>query len=96
MEGHSLVSPEVVARYARDAAVGVTGVAGVVDGVRKGVRVEGDAIELHLAVDWGTSIPELGATVQRQVADYLARMTNVRPDAVNIVVEEVRDHSGGA
>ena len=89
MEGHSLVSPDVVARYARDAAVGVPGVARIVDGVRKGVRVEGDAIELHLAVDWGTSIPELGATVQREVADYLARMTDIRPAAVNVVVEDI-------
>ena len=89
MEGHGLVSPEVVARYARDAAQEVAGVARIVDGVRKGVRIEGDVIELHLAVDWGASIPELGAAVQRQVADYLARMTEVRPATVNIVVEEV-------
>jgi uncharacterized alkaline shock family protein YloU len=92
MERHSLVSPEVVARYARDAAQGVRGVARIVDGVRKGVRVEGEAIELHLAVDWGASIPELGAAVQREVADYLARMTDVRPATVNIVVEEVGEH----
>ena len=89
MEGHGLVSPEVVARYARDAAQGVPGVARIVDGVRKGVRVEGDAIELHLAVDWAASIPELGAAVQRQVADYLARMTDMRPATVNIIVEEI-------
>jgi uncharacterized alkaline shock family protein YloU len=89
MEGHGFVSPEVVARYARDAAQEVVGVARIVDGVRKGVRVEGDAIELHLAVDWGSSIPELGAAVQREVADYLARMTDVRPAAVNVVIEEV-------
>ena len=93
MEGHSHVSPEVVARYARDAALGVPGVVRVVDGVRKGVRAEGDTVDLHLAFAWGASIPEVGAAVQREVADYLARMTDVRPAVVNVVVEEV---SGGA
>ena len=37
-------------------------------------------IVLHLALDWGVSIPEVGAAVQRDVADYLERMTDVRPD----------------
>jgi uncharacterized alkaline shock family protein YloU len=92
MEGHSFVTPEVVARYARDVAQGVPGVTRVVDGVRKGVRVDGATVELHLAVDWGVSIPEVGAEVQRQVAGYLTRMTDVRPAAVNIVVED----AGGA
>ena len=85
----SLVSSEVIARYARDAAVGVPGVARVVDGVRKGVRVDEGAIELHLAAEWGASLPEVGAAVQRQVADYLVRMAEVRPSAVDVVIEEV-------
>ena len=34
---------------------------------------------LHLALDDGVSIPEVGAAVQRGVADYLERMTNARP-----------------
>ncbi len=89
MEGQSLISPDVVARYAGDAAREVPGVTRVVDGVRKGVRVEPDAIELHLAVAWGSSIPEVGAAVQRDVADYLSRMTGVRPAVVNVVVEAV-------
>ena len=65
------------------------GVLRVVEGVRKGVRVEAEAIELHLAVEWGASIPELGSTVQQRVGDYLARMTAVRPAVVNVVVEAV-------
>jgi uncharacterized alkaline shock family protein YloU len=89
MEGQSLISPEVVARYAADAAREVAGVTRVVDGVRKGVRVEPDTIELHLAVAWGSSLPELGAAVQRHVGDYLARMTGVRPTIVDVVVEAV-------
>lgn len=91
MEGHSVISSEVVARYASDAAGEVAGVVRVVEGVRKGVRVDGDRVELHLAVEWGASVPEVAAEVQRQVADYLEQMTDVRPAAVDVVVEEIVD-----
>src|SRR5207253_2925723 len=84
MEGQSLISPEVVARYARDAAEEIPGVRVPA----KGVRVEAEAIELRLAVEWGRSIPEVCGAVQERVGDYLARMTAVRP-AVNVVVEEI-------
>ena len=85
----SVVSADVVARYAADAAREVDGVAGIVEGVRKGIRVEDGEIELHLAVEWGVSIPEVGSAVQDRVADYLERMADTRPAAVNVVVEEV-------
>ncbi len=84
------VSPDVVARYAADAAREVEGVIGVVEGVRKGVRVEdGGQVELHLSVRFGVSIPEVGAAVQQRVADYLERMTDIRPASVDVVVDEV-------
>ena len=89
MDGQSVISPEVVARYAADAAREVEGVAAVVEGVRKGIRVDGDAIVLHLALRDGVSIPAVGEAVQRGVADYLERMTDARPAAVHVVVEEV-------
>jgi uncharacterized alkaline shock family protein YloU len=89
--GHSVVSPEVLARYAGDAAREVDGVVAVVEGVRKGIRVDGEVIELHLALRWGASIPEVGAAVQLNVADYLERMTETRPTTVNVVVEEIED-----
>ena len=89
MEGNSVVSDEVVARYARDAALAVPGVLRVVDGVRKGVRVDDGGITLHLALADDVSIPGVGAAVQRGVADFLERMTDVRPGAVHIVVEEL-------
>ena len=85
----AVVSPDVVARYAADAAREVDGVAGIVEGVRKGIRVEDDEIELHLALRWGVSIPDVGSEVQERVADYLERMADTRPAAVNVVVEEV-------
>jgi uncharacterized alkaline shock family protein YloU len=92
MEGGSVVSDEVIARYARDAALEVAGVLRVVEGVRKGVRVDGGAVTLHLALADGVSIPEVGAAVQRGVADFLGRMTDARPSSVDVVVEEI----GGA
>ena len=69
--------------------VEVDGVAGVVEGVRKGIRVAGNGIELHLSLWYGVSIPEVGAAVQLHVADYLERMTDKGPTSVNVVVEEV-------
>jgi uncharacterized alkaline shock family protein YloU len=86
---HSVISPDVVARYAADAAREVDGVTGIVEGVRKGIRIDGGEIELHVALRWGVSIQETGAAVQQAVADYLERMTDVRPAAVNVVVEEI-------
>ena len=84
-----MISTDVVARYAADAACEVDGVARIVEGVRKGIRMEGDEIELHVCVRWGVSIPEVGAAVQRNVAAYLERMTDSRPAAVNVVIDEV-------
>jgi len=85
----AVISPDVVARYAADAAREVEGVAGVVEGVRKGIRVEGGEVELHLALRWGVSFSAVGAAVQEHVADYLERMVDARTAAVNVVVEEV-------
>jgi uncharacterized alkaline shock family protein YloU len=85
----ALVSPDVMARYAADAAREVDGVTAVVEGVRKGIRVDGSEIEVHLSLRYGVSIPDVGAAVQRGVADYLERMTDVRPAAVHVVVDEV-------
>jgi uncharacterized alkaline shock family protein YloU len=88
MRGDSVISPDVVARYAGDAACEVDGVSRVAGG-RRGIRVEDDAIELHLVVRYGVSIPEVGEAVQQNVAAYLEQMTDVRPLAVNVVVDEV-------
>jgi uncharacterized alkaline shock family protein YloU len=96
VEGHSLISPDVLASYAADAARETTGVAGLVESPlhrHKGVRVaeqEGRvSVELHLAADWGASLPEVGRAVQRRVVEYLARMADVRPAAVNVVFDEI-------
>lgn len=91
MEGHSVISSEVLARYAADAALEVPGVRAVVEGPRHRarVRVAGREVEVHLRVDWGVNIPDVAAAVQVRVGDYLERMADVRPAAVHVVVDDV-------
>ncbi len=91
------ISSEVLASYAADAAREVDGVQDLVESTlhrHKGVRVlaedRGVRVELHLALDWGASIPDVGREVQRRVAGYLARMASVEPEAVDVVIDEVR------
>ena len=96
MEGQASISSEVLARYASDAAREIEGVRGLVASQlhrHRGVRVSGEDgavnVELHLDVDWGARLPELGRDVQRRVLDYLERMTGSRPAAVNVVIDSV-------
>jgi len=62
----------------------------------RGVRVTGGdgrpAVEVHLSVERGASIPAVGREVQRRVIEYLQRMADVRPSAVDVVVDDM----GGA
>jgi uncharacterized alkaline shock family protein YloU len=90
------ISTDVLAGYAADAAREVEGVRGLVASRllrHKGVRVleaaGGVRIELHISVDWGVSIPDVGHELQQRVAAYLARMASVEADAVDVVVEEI-------
>jgi uncharacterized alkaline shock family protein YloU len=87
----SSISPDVLARYAADAAREVAGVRGLV-GRHDGVKVTRDdaqlGIELHLALDWGANAATVGVEVQTHVADCLARMADVRPETVDVVVDE--------
>jgi uncharacterized alkaline shock family protein YloU len=96
MEGQATVSSEVLARYAADAARETDGVRGLVASQlyrHRGVRVSGEGgdviVDLHLDVDWGSSIPDVGREVQRRVAEYLERMAGSRPAAVNVVVDSI-------
>jgi hypothetical protein len=86
MEGHSVISPEVLARYALDAAAEVPGVH---TKHRRGARVVGAEVEVHVVVDYGANIPTVAAEVQARVADYLQRMADLTPSAVNVVVDDV-------
>ncbi|MGB2874438.1 MAG: Asp23/Gls24 family envelope stress response protein [Gaiellaceae bacterium] len=96
MEGNASVAADVLASYAADAAREVDGVRGLVDSrlPRHGaVRIEGEdgraTVELHIRLAWGSSAEEVGREVQRRVADYLERMAGARPQAVNVVVDEI-------
>jgi uncharacterized alkaline shock family protein YloU len=96
LEGQASISTDVLARYAADAAREVEGVRGLVASQlhrHRGVRVlaqdERTALEIHLDVDWGSSIPAVGRDVQRRVGEYLERMAGARPAAVNVVVDSV-------
>jgi uncharacterized alkaline shock family protein YloU len=87
MEGHSVISPEVLARYALDAAAEVPGVH---TKHRRGARVTGAEVEVHIVVYYGANVPDVAAQVQRRVIGYLAQMANVQPSVVNVVVDDVQ------
>jgi uncharacterized alkaline shock family protein YloU len=94
MEGHAVISADIVARYAADAARSVDGVTGLVASPlhrHKGVRVldDGARVEVHIAVAWGRNAVEVGRNVERRVRDYLASMANSSATQVDVVVDEV-------
>jgi uncharacterized alkaline shock family protein YloU len=96
MEGRASISTEVLAAYAADAAREVAGVQGLAESHlprHRGVRVTEEegrvSVELHLVADWGASIPELGRAVQDRVRDYLRRMADVEPAAVDVVIDQI-------
>jgi uncharacterized alkaline shock family protein YloU len=86
VEGHSVISSEVLARYAVDAAAEVPGVH---TKQRRAARAADGEVEVHIVVDYGANIPSVAAQVQRRVLDYLERMTDARPAAVHVVVDDV-------
>jgi uncharacterized alkaline shock family protein YloU len=95
MEGAASIADDVLARYAADAAREVEGVAGLVEGrlPRQGaVRIsvdDGVTVELHLELAREAAAQEVGAEVQRRVADFLERMAGARPRAVDVVIDEI-------
>ena len=96
MANQASISSDILARYAADAAREVAGVRGLAESAipgRRGVRVATDdgavRVELHLAVEWGASLPELGRGVQARVREYLCSMADVDPAVVDVVVDEV-------
>ena len=101
MEGHAIISHDVLASYAADAAREVEGVHELVDGARRhrGVRVAEEdgalTVEVHVALDWGASAPEVGDMVQRRVAEYLKRTAKLPSVAVDVVVAGVAGSTAG-
>jgi uncharacterized alkaline shock family protein YloU len=96
MAGQASISTDILARYAADAAREVDGVRGLAESHlpgRRGVKVAGSGeklrVELHLALEWGASIPDVGAGVQQRVREYLASMADAAPAVVDVVVDEI-------
>lgn len=81
----------MLATYAADAAREVAGVHGLV-GRGEGVKVTREdgrvGVELRLALEWGANAGTVGAEVQLSVAECLERMADVRPDSVDVIVDE--------
>jgi uncharacterized alkaline shock family protein YloU len=96
-QGHASISPEVIARYASDAALEVEGVHRLVEGHlprHRGVRIatadDGAlTLELHVALEWGVAFADVGRAVQEGVAGYLGRMADLRLPRVDVVVDEI-------
>jgi uncharacterized alkaline shock family protein YloU len=97
MEGHAVISPDVLASYAADAAREVEGVHDLAG--KGGVKVARDegqvTVELHLVLDWGAHAGEVGSKVQANVADCLVRMADVRPHTIDVIVDEWHSASSG-
>ena len=90
------ISSDILASYAADAAREGDGVRGLVESAlhrHKGVRIVDEdgrvRVELHVAVEWGASIPDVGRGVQERVAAYLDQMANVDPEAVDVIVDQI-------
>jgi uncharacterized alkaline shock family protein YloU len=96
MEGHATISTEVLGSYAADAAREVEGVRGLVEsalhrqrGVRVGERDGVVSLELEVALERGANVEQVARAIQERVAAYLARMADVRPASVDVVVAEI-------
>jgi len=90
---HAVISADILARYAEDAAREVAGLHALVPSQlhrHRGVRIldDGARVELHVAVEWGTHIPTLGGEVQQRVREYLRSMASTEV-AVDVVVDQV-------
>jgi uncharacterized alkaline shock family protein YloU len=91
MEGQASISADILARYAADAAIEVEGVRALAG--RRGVKVEDEngsvRVELHLEVEWGAAIPDVGRDVQKRVGEYLAQMADLEPAEVEVIVDQI-------
>ena len=85
-----LISTDVLARYAGDAAQEVAGVSGL---TREAAHVVGTAeradVVVHLELEWGAAAEDVSRRVQERVTEYLERMANLEVGSVDVVVERV-------
>jgi uncharacterized alkaline shock family protein YloU len=85
-----VISTEVLARYAGDAAQEVEGVSGL---TREAAHVAGTPeradVVVHLELEWGAAAEDVSRRVQDRVAEYLERMAKLEVGSVDVVVERV-------
>jgi uncharacterized alkaline shock family protein YloU len=85
-----VISTDVLARYAGDAALEVEGVSGL---TRDAAHVVGTAeradVVVHLELEWGAAAEDVSRRVQDRVTGYLGRMANLEVGSVDVVVERV-------
>ena len=89
MEGQAQISPEVLARYAGDAAREVSGVAGLAETAKISSASDSTAVTLHLELEWGSAAEDVARKVQTRVAEYLERMANLTVGSVDVVFDSV-------
>lgn len=85
-----VISNDVLARYAGDAALEVEGVSGL---ARDAAEVSGGDgaidIDLHVELAWGAGAEAVAREVQERVAEYVSRMAQVTVGGVDVIVERV-------
>jgi uncharacterized alkaline shock family protein YloU len=85
-----VISNEVLARYAGDAALEVEGVSAL---ARDAAEISGGDgtfdIDVHVELVWGAAAERVARDVQQRVAEYIERMANVSVGSVDVVVERV-------
>ena len=85
-----VISNEVLARYAGDAALEVDGVSALARDAAEISGSDGDVdIDVHVELAWGAAAADVATEVQQRVAEYIERMANVRVGSVDVVVERV-------
>jgi uncharacterized alkaline shock family protein YloU len=85
-----VISTDVLARYASDAAQEVQGVSAGTRGAAEvtGTAERGDVV-VHLELEWGAAAEDVSRRVQDRVTEYLERMANLEVGSVDVVVERV-------
>lgn len=85
-----VISADVLARYAGDAAREVNGVSGLMRGAAEVIhRDETADVVVHVELEWGAAFEAVARDVQERVTEYLGRMAHLEVRSVDVVVEGV-------
>lgn len=85
-----VISNEVLARYASDAALEVEGVSALARDAAEIAEIGGNfEIDVHVELAWGATAEGVAREVQKRVSEYIERMANVHVGSVDVVVERV-------